>query len=82
MPEFEDDDHQLKFSSGTPDQGWAGYMAKGFHKVGPGPKRFYRRYGLESDPRYVAGFDGKPLSATPDIQRRAALIHAEIVGKI
>jgi hypothetical protein len=83
VPEFENDRDQLRFARGTPDVGWAGYALKGFDKVGAGRKRFMqRRFGLESDPRYVAGFDGKPLSATPDIQRRAALIHAEIVGKI
>lgn len=78
-PEFEEDRDQLRFARGTPDVGWTGYCLKGVEKVGAGRKRFMQRYGVESDRRWVAGFGGKALTASADLQRKAALKHAEIV---
>lgn len=73
VPEFDDDGYPVKFRS-APDIGWMGYSLKNLNKPG---LKFLRRYGVESDRRYVHGFEGKALTASEDLQRRAALMHAE-----
>jgi hypothetical protein len=81
VPEFENDRDQLRFAPGTPDVGWAGYSLKKVDKAGAGRRRWVRQFGLEveSDRRSVAQFGGKALTASADLQRKAALKHAEIV---
>jgi hypothetical protein len=75
VPEYDDDKVPVKFTS-APDIGWMGYSLKNLNKPG---LKFLRRYGVESDRRYVHGFEGKALTASEDLQRRAALMHAEAV---
>ena len=75
VPEYDDDKVPVKFTS-APDIGWMGYSLKNLNKPG---LKFLRRYGVESDRRYVHGFEGKALTASEDLQRRAALTHTEAV---
>ena len=65
---------QLRFSAGTPDCRWAGYCLKNVHKATPERRRFMRQYG---SPRlWVAGFEGKSVTASEGLKRTARTLHS------
>lgn len=55
-----------------------GYCLKSVHKARPERRRFMRRYG---SPRgYVAGFEGKAVSASESLKKRATGLHSREAG--
>jgi len=71
---------QLRFSRGTPDFRGAGYWLKSVHKARPERRRNKRMYG--SDRRYVAGFEGKAVTASEGLRRAAQTLHCMTARKI
>jgi hypothetical protein len=61
---------QLRFARGTPDFRWCGYAIKSVHKARPERRRYVRKLGL-SDRRWVAGFEGKAVTASSGLSRKA-----------
>lgn len=81
------DGTQLRFSRGTPDARWAGYCVKGVDKARPERRRFMKQYG--SPRRWVAGFEGKAVTANRAVafeamkmhrQKREEALHPTVVG--
>jgi hypothetical protein len=67
------DGTQLRFSKAAPDFRWAGYCLKSVHKARPERRRWMRRYG--SPRRWVAGFEGKAVTASEGLRRLALRLH-------
>ena len=67
------DGAQLRFSKAAPDFRWAGYALKSVHKARPERRRFMRRYG-SSHRSWVAGFEGKAVTASEGLRRAASLL--------
>ena len=65
---------QLRFSRGTPNFRWTGYCVRDAHKARQERRRFMRQLGL-SDRRWVAGFEGKSVTASLGLRRKAILAH-------
>jgi hypothetical protein len=70
---WERDGAQLRFSKAAPDFRWAGYCLKSCHKARPVRRRFMRQFG--SPRRWVAGFEGKSVTATEGLRRLATTLH-------
>jgi hypothetical protein len=75
--ERDGDGTQLRFARGTPDCRWAGYCLKRVHKAGPERRRYMRQFGLPR--QWVAGFEGKAVTASVDVGRVAASLHANAI---
>ena len=60
---------QLRFEKGAPDFRWAGYCLKSAHKARPVRRRYMRRFG--SPKRWVAGFEGKSVTASEGVAFQA-----------
>jgi hypothetical protein len=69
---------QLRFSRGTPDFRAAGYWLKSVHKARPERRRFMRQYG--SPRRWVAGFQGKAVTASEGLRQAAVMLHQSAVA--
>jgi hypothetical protein len=65
---------QLRFARGTPDCRWAGYCLKSVHKARPERRRYMRQFG--SPPNWVAGFEGKAVTASEALNKSASALHA------
>lgn len=68
---------QLRLARGTPDFRWAGYCLKGVHKARPERRRWMRQYGSPS--RWVAGYEGKSVTASEGLRRAAVAMHSAAV---
>lgn len=66
--------NQLRFERGTPDIGWAGYCVKSVHKARPERRRYMRRFGFHR--WWVAGFEGKAVTASQSVAREAKRLHS------
>ena len=62
---------QLRFSRGVPDFRWSGYSVRDAHKARQDRRRYMRRFGLSADRRWVAGFEGKSVTASSGLRRAA-----------
>lgn len=71
---------QLRFAKTNPDFRWAGYAAKNVSKASPLRRRFMRRFG--SPQQWVAGFDGKAVTASQDLVRQARTVYERAVAGI
>jgi hypothetical protein len=65
---------QLRFAKVTPNARWAGYCLKSVHKARPERRRYMRQFG--SPRNWVAGFDGKSVTASEGLRRSAIAAHA------
>jgi hypothetical protein len=74
------DGTQLRFARGTPDFRWAGYCLKSVHKARSERRRWMRQYG--SPARWVAGFEGKSVTASEGLRRKSSALHAAAVDKL
>ena len=79
--ERDGDGTQLRFSRGRPDFRWAGYCVRDAHKSRAERRRFMRQFGL-SDRRWVAGFEGKSVTASSGLRRKAIAAHAAAVDEL
>lgn len=68
---------QLRFARGTPDFRWAGYCLKSVHKARPERRRYMRQFG--SSRRWVAGFEGKSVTASKGLRDAAITLHVTAV---
>jgi len=68
-PDRDGDGTQLRFARGTPDFRWAGYCLKSADKARQ-ERRRHMRNGL-SDRRWVAGFEGKSVTASAGLRQSA-----------
>lgn len=64
---------QLRFERGTPDFRWAGYCLKSAHKARPERRRYMRQFGFHR--WWVAGFEGKAVTASEGVAREAKRLH-------
>ncbi len=71
---------QLRFARGTPDYRWAGYCLKSVHKARPERRRYMRQFG--SDRRWIAGFEGKAVTANEGVRRSAIALHVAAVARL
>jgi hypothetical protein len=67
--------HQLVFSRGKPDAGWAAYLCKCLAHATEPRRRYMTRFG--SPKRWVVWYAGKPLSATDQLKREAAALYEQ-----
>lgn len=71
---------QLRFARGTPDFRWAGYCLKSVHKARPERRRYMRQLG--SPRRWVAGFEGKAVTASKGVRGAAIALHVTAVDEL
>jgi hypothetical protein len=67
------------FLKAAPNFRWAGYCLKSAHKVRPERRRCTRQFG--SPRRWVAGFEGKAVTASEGLRRAALMLHITALHK-
>jgi hypothetical protein len=65
-----------------PNFRWCGYSLKDAHKARPSRRLSMRRYGVIVSRGFLAGFEGKTVTASEALAREARKLHAAAVAEV
>ena len=58
---------------------WSGYSLKNTHRARPARRRYMRQLGISVSKNWLAGFEGKAVTASEALKREAIGLHAAAV---